>query len=83
MEIKEAQADLKKRQEAVVEELNQVMSQQQQLAKRREELTQEALRLNGEKRLLNRLSDNGQGKDQTSGNMEEQAGQTYHRVVLW
>jgi len=63
MEIKEAQADLKKRQEAVVEELNQVMSQQQQLAKRREELTQEALRLNGEKRLLNRLSDNGQGKD--------------------
>ena len=63
MEIKEAQADLKKRQEAVVEELNQVMSQQQQLAKRREELTQEALRLNGEKRILNRLSDNGQGKD--------------------
>jgi len=56
MDIKEAQADFKKRQEALVEELNQVMAQQQQLAKRREELTQEALRLNGEARLLNRLN---------------------------
>jgi len=54
-DIKEAQADLKKRQKALVKDLNEVMAQQQQLAKRREELTQEALRLNGEARLLKRL----------------------------
>lgn len=59
MEIKEAEADLAKRQEALGEELNQVVAQQQQLAKRREELIQEALRLNGERRMLQRLSQNG------------------------
>ena len=55
MDIKQAKADLKKRQEAVVKELNQVIAQQQALANRRQQLTEEALRLNGETRLLKRL----------------------------
>jgi len=56
MDIKEAKADLKKRQEVVVEELNQVMSQQQALAQRRQGLVKEADMLNGEARMLNRLN---------------------------
>jgi len=59
MDIIEAQADLKHRQEAVVKELNEVISQQQVLAQRRQALTDEAKMLNGEARLLDRLSENG------------------------
>jgi peptidoglycan hydrolase CwlO-like protein len=57
--VKQAKADLKVRQEAVVKELNEVIAGQQALAQRRAELTEEALRLNGEARYLNDLSDNG------------------------
>ena len=63
MDIKEARADLKKRQEAVVKDLNEVMAQQQALAQRRQQLTEAALRLNGEARSLNRLDgDKPKGK---------------------
>jgi len=62
MEIKEAQADFKKRQEAVVEEINQVATKQQELAARMKELIEEAHRLNGEARLLERLSKDGDKK---------------------
>jgi len=55
MDIKEAQKDLKKRQEALVEELNQVMSQRQQLEARFKALIKEADMLNGEGRMLKRL----------------------------
>jgi len=64
MEIKEAQADLKTRQEALVKELNETIAQEQQIAARKQELTQEALRLNGEARMLNRL-DGDNKKSQT------------------
>lgn len=59
MEIKEARAGLDKRQKALVKELNEVIAQQQALANRRQQLTEEALRLNGEARMLNSLSKNG------------------------
>lgn len=59
MEIKEAQADLKTRQEAVVKGINEVIAQEQALAAQKQGLIEEALRLNGEARLLNKLSDNG------------------------
>ena len=63
MEIKEAKADLKKRQEALVRELNEVIAQQQALANRRQQLTEEALKLNGEAQMLNRLNgDKPKGK---------------------
>jgi len=56
MEIKEAKADLKKRQEAVVKGINEVIAQEQALAVQKQGLIEEALRLNGEARLLNRLN---------------------------
>jgi peptidoglycan hydrolase CwlO-like protein len=59
IDVKQAKADLKVRQEAIVKELNQIIADQQALAQRRAELTEEALRLNGEARFLNGLSDNG------------------------
>ena len=59
MDIKREQADLKTRQEAVVKELNEVIAQEQALAARKQQLVEEALRLNGETRLLNKLSKNG------------------------
>jgi len=58
MDIKTAKADLKKRQEVVVAEINQVAAQQQQLAERMRELIREADMLNGEDRLLKRLDGN-------------------------
>lgn len=59
MDIKELQADHKARTEALVKELNEVIAQQQSLAQRRQVLTEEALKLNGESRLLNRLTKDG------------------------
>jgi len=59
MEIKEAKevkADLKTRQEAVVKGINEVIAQEQQLAAQKQGLIEEALRLNGEARMLNRLN---------------------------
>lgn len=55
MDIKTAKADFKKRQKAVVKEINQITAQQQQLAARMRELIEEAHRLNGEARMLKRL----------------------------
>jgi len=59
MEIKEAKADLKKRQEAVAKEINQNATLQQQLQARMKELVRIAEHQNGEADMLNRLSDNG------------------------
>jgi len=55
MDIQKEKAELKERQEAVVKDLNEVMAQEQALAQRKQQLIEEALRLNGEARLLNRL----------------------------
>jgi len=64
MDIQKEKLDLKKRQETLVKELNEVTSQEQALAQRKQQLIEEALRLNGEARLLTRLdgdkSKNGQ-----------------------
>jgi len=60
MDIKAAKADLEERQEALVKEINEVIAQQQTLASRRQQLTEEALRLNGETRMLNRLNGDNQ-----------------------
>ena len=59
MEIKEAQVDLKQRQEAVVKEMNENIAQRQLSEARFKELVKEADMLNGEARMLNKLSDNG------------------------
>lgn len=56
MDIKTAKADLEKRQEAIVKEINQNATQQQQLAAQMRELIKEADVLNGETRMLERLS---------------------------
>lgn len=56
MDIKKEQADLKKRQEKVVEGINQNATQQQQLAAQMRELLKEVDVLNGETRMLERLS---------------------------
>ena len=56
MDIKTARADLKKRQEKVVEGINQNATQQQQLAAQMRELLKEVDVLNGETRMLERLS---------------------------
>ena len=55
MDIQKEKAELKERQEAVVKGLNEVMAQEQAVAQRKQQLIEEALRLNGEARLLNRL----------------------------
>lgn len=60
MNIAELKEDLEKRQKMVVEEINQVVTQVQSLESRRQELFQEALRLNGEARLIQRLSKDGE-----------------------
>jgi len=62
MEIKEAKADLKKRQEAVAKEINQNATLQQQLQARMKELIKIAERQNGEADMLIRLSKNGDKK---------------------
>jgi len=63
MDIKEAKADLKKRQEAVAKEINQNAAQQQQLQARMKELIKIAERQNGEADMLNRLNgDKPKGK---------------------
>ena len=55
MDIEQAKADLKKRQEALAQEL-------QSIDKRRGEIIHEITMNNGEARLLKNLSDNGQKK---------------------
>lgn len=63
MDIKEAKADLKKRQEAVAKEINQNAAQQQQLQARMKELIKIAERQNGEADMVNRLDgDKPKGK---------------------
>ena len=59
MDIQKERADLKKRQEVVVKEINQNITQQQQLEARMQKLLKEADMLNGEARILNRLSKDG------------------------
>jgi peptidoglycan hydrolase CwlO-like protein len=61
MDIQKEKASLKERQEAVVKGLNEVIAQEQALAQQKQQLIEEALRLNGEARLLNRL-DGDKGK---------------------
>ena len=64
MDIQKEKASLKERQDAVIRDLNEVISQEQAIAQRKQQLIEEALRLNGETRLLTRLdgdkSKNGQ-----------------------
>ena len=64
MDIQKEKASLKERQEAVIRDLNEVIAQEQAIAQRKQQLIEEALRLNGEARLLTRLdgdkSKNGQ-----------------------
>jgi len=55
MDIKQAKADLKKRKEAVVKEMNENIAQHQALEARMQELVKEANMLNGEDRMLKRL----------------------------
>ena len=56
MDITQAKADLRRRQEPVVKRLNEVIALEQALAKEKAELVEEALRLNGENRCLARLA---------------------------
>ena len=60
--IETARKELKERQDAVVKEINEVTAQVQALTQRRQALILEAERLNGENRMLNRLSDNGKSR---------------------
>jgi predicted nuclease with TOPRIM domain len=60
MELKELQADHKARAEAVAKEMNENLAQRQALEARWKELVREADRLNGEARILNRLSKDGE-----------------------
>ena len=63
MDIKTAKADHKARQKAVVKEVNENIAQHQALEARMKELIKEADMLNGEARILERLSkDNGKTK---------------------
>ena len=55
MDIKEAKADLQKRQEALAKEL-------QEIEQRRAEIIREITMNNGEARMLKTLSDNGKTK---------------------
>ncbi len=59
MDTKEARKDLKQRQQVLVDELNKIKVTQKQLAIREQELIVLAHNLNGEKDMLNKLSDNG------------------------
>jgi uncharacterized coiled-coil protein SlyX len=59
MDIQKEKADLKIRQETVVKELNEVITQERTLAQRKQALIEEALKLNGEARMLNRLDGDG------------------------
>jgi regulator of replication initiation timing len=61
MDIKEAKADHKKRQQEVVERINQLAAQQQKLAEEMRGMIEESHRLNGENRMLKRL--NGEGDE--------------------
>ena len=58
MDIAKEKADLRTRQQAVIEAINELTTQEQQLAAQKQELMREALQLNGEARLLERLSKN-------------------------
>ena len=62
MEIKEARKDLQKRQEALAKRLNEILAQEQSLAREKQQVIEEIKLNNGEARLLVRLSDNGKGK---------------------
>jgi len=62
--IKEARKDLKKRQESVVGRINANIAQQRQLQAEMQELAKEAEHLNGEARMLNKLSGNGKKQKQ-------------------
>lgn len=59
MEIKEARADFEERQKAIVKEMNENIAQRQQLEVRWKELVKESDMLNGENRMLERLSKDG------------------------
>ena len=64
MDIEVLRADLKTRQEAVAKEYNDLVTQEQALAQRKRSLIEEIHKLNGETRMLNKLSDNEPKKEQ-------------------
>ena len=55
MDIAKEKQELKTKQDILVKQLSEVITQEQGLAVRKQQLVEEALRLNGEARLLNRL----------------------------
>jgi chaperonin cofactor prefoldin len=56
MDIKEAKADLKKRQEALAKRFNEILTQEESLAREKKQIIEEIKLNNGEARLLNRLN---------------------------
>ena len=60
MDIAELRADHKQRAEAVAKRLNEVLEMERRLAAEKQQLINESLQLNGEARLLARLSDDGE-----------------------
>ena len=63
MEIQKERADLKKRQEALVKRLNEILTQEQSLAQERQQIIEEIKLNNGEARMLKRLNgDKPKGK---------------------
>ena len=58
MDLEALKANIRLKQQAVIDEINELTTQEQQLAARKQELMREALQLNGEARLLERLSKN-------------------------
>jgi len=59
MDIKEAKKDLKERQQKLANRLNQILTQEQNLAQEKKQVIEEITRNNGEARMLQRLGDNG------------------------
>ena len=59
MDIETLKADHTTRAEAVAKRLNEVLELERRVAAEKQQLINESLQLNGEARILNRLSDNG------------------------
>lgn len=59
MDIKEALKDLKSRQQALANRLNDILTKEQSLAREKQQVIEEIKLNNGEARMLNRLSKNG------------------------
>jgi len=59
LDIETARADLKKRQESLAKRLNEILALEKELGDERSSVIHEITMNNGEARMLNRLSDNG------------------------